>query len=543
MKVVADGQTSDAILARFEDNISERDVKQPFRFTYTKTTNAVNTPSFSGSDARVLILTASQLTGHGKTVGSLFEGVYESNVRPPAAKRLTDNIAEDPMRILLETLDSTFADQTDDKGPFISHKRLAELQFEALHNCYMCVREKWIFPVDKYKYWVEVYWQCTRCLFGHNGFTPYKAKLDVIWRLVEAGNITLPFFHMSEAMEKSHHTASKDFHARSMRDGGYILRHQSSDFTELFFSFQRAMRLAILRLEKNSQSINNVVEKFVDHMTDNNFGTSPVKSEQTTPTYLELVEASVEPAPPNFGAEVQEKEDILRGFTFTLVGDFDGTTQPILAKKIEQLGGKVVNGSKLDTMAANGGVSHFLCVIDSRTKLDEFVNKTINAKMTGKFLATTNMNTTYVLPSFILECYKQTKLVPLGDSLITIDEAHQQMFRRRHATLESRLIIRQKKAAKTGHEMVEDVSAVCAYNRYKRKIDGRDKTVPPAKKRRIDPRVQSRRLRGWCKFRRTVEQKHEAGRLWKSLTDVVKRQYEDQDADDDLNDLTAFDNV
>lgn len=203
--------------------------------------------------------------------------------------------------------------------------------------------------VGELKKWVEVYYQCNFLLFNEvKAMTPYKAKLMVLINILESGNIRSLYDHLTEATENSNHGSHANYQSHTMKDGGRIDRHTSSDFADLFQSYMNGFTLGIeneipLTLEKlfsinrrqpkKTQNVSNVVEdECIDSDTaesddDDNSGPPIVVVDQEDldppdvffSQYFEIASKPVlEPR-----LFIGKKVDILRGLHFMTIGYFE----------------------------------------------------------------------------------------------------------------------------------------------------------------------------------------------------------------------------
>ena len=122
-----------------------------------------------------------------------------------------------------------------------SESQSESLQFQSLFQLLEFLRQREITDLQKCKNLYETYYQCALCLFGDRGPTPYKLKIDMLLRIYEKGEILSPIHYMTEGTKRSHHTASKDYNSKTMRDGGNDAWNMSSNFLDIQFSFLRAV--------------------------------------------------------------------------------------------------------------------------------------------------------------------------------------------------------------------------------------------------------------------------------------------------------------
>lgn len=261
-------------------------------------------------------------------------------------------------------------------------KDAAEIQFKALNKCYEIARNKTRFDVDLYKFWVETYYQSTLVIFGSEAFTAYKLKLDIVWRLVESGNISLPWNHMTEGSENSHHTANKDYHSKTMRDGGISTRHLNSSYLDLYFSYMRAVNLSMEgnfrgRNDAQSEEYESLLEKWYLHRP---------KANCTPETYLKICGQAV-PRPTLRIGKKEPSDELFRGMTFTTLGNISKNISPgnnlttliQVRKLIKQMGGHNLLSTTLQNIDGGYLPSHY-CIFNDQIKFEIAVGEREPAK-------------------------------------------------------------------------------------------------------------------------------------------------------------------
>ena len=195
----------------------------------------------SGSDAMVIVSPACDIGISG--IGELLEGVlYEDVIAPhvQANKRSLEILQE-----LHPDLSIIKDKNTNKEGP--SERTIVDLLFSYNKRILAFGRnpEKTSKDWEELKSYVEIYFHCGKILFNNRCQTPYKVKYHVMVELLRCGAIRSLYDHMSEGTEHSNHETQSIFAMHSMRDGGYVTRHQASEFTDIFTSFAKALQLGI----------------------------------------------------------------------------------------------------------------------------------------------------------------------------------------------------------------------------------------------------------------------------------------------------------
>ena len=287
-------------------------------------------------------------------------------------------------------------------------RKLADLQFQSLYRLLELLRKRELpeTTLQRCRELYETYYQCTKILFGEPGLTPYKVKLDMLLRIVKKGKILSPFYYMTEGTEKSHHTASKDYYSKTMRDGGYDARNMSSNYLDIQFSFLRAIKLC--------QSKVAMLRMYGHPLADED-----VKS------YHAICQ---EPIPePKLG--LQRTEDIFKGINFIVLGNYaqfkEFRTQGSIEEKITENGGTILNNTDILKRSKLSFLNHHYCVLPNRKCIDSFTRG--DAGTTQAFYHTTLGNWTYISVKFILKCLENKSLLDPTEDVFEIDRSN---FRR-----------------------------------------------------------------------------------------------------------------
>ena len=235
-------------LRRFEDNLTKRYVKCNPRFQFEIANGKVGPVSLSGSDATAILANPSELEGSRafEKPASIFAGVYH-----PDDERI--NLQGIAAESVFAELHPKMKHGPDEQSPlgYFKLKQLAEANFQSLNLCFLLLRSKSAWDdekLDKYKDALDSFYTSTNLLFSGEAkldFTPYMLKLDLVWRVQQAGFIAHPYNHLGEGGEKGHHTASNYYYNKTMRDGGRTDRHCDSQFTDLHYGFIGIARLAL----------------------------------------------------------------------------------------------------------------------------------------------------------------------------------------------------------------------------------------------------------------------------------------------------------
>ena len=136
----------------------------------------------------------------------------------------------------------------------------------------------------------------------------------MLLRIYEKGEILSPFHYMTEGNEKSHHTASKDYNSKTMRDGGNDAWNMSSNFLDIHFSFLRAVDFC--------SSKANLLRRY------------RLSNEDVVKSYLEICrEPIIEPV-----LDFNRTAEIFRCMTFIVLGTYGNIrqTQALVSKKQSQ---------------------------------------------------------------------------------------------------------------------------------------------------------------------------------------------------------------
>lgn len=344
-----DAAARNALINRFESNLSERDVKPPrFAFSFNKGSDGkmkCGPISLSGREAITAIADMDELKDATQVTSELFEGVFTQN------KLLGSGENSDCISVLRELHPDLFNQPhvSNPDGPRnnITLLNACELWRRSLNRMSILLRgSKDGFSGDTmtdYIFWGETYYQVSRALFDTKlGITPYKVKLLLIPQLVESGFIRTPWDHMTEGLEKSNHHSHKNFQTRSMRGGG---QHYNPDpmFHELFLSF-----CSLLKISRCTEILNKHSVCYEALCSSN------IDIDQS---FLNVCEKTVQPACLPIGEKLPMSQ-LFQGLRFYVHGHYSGIchkngskmTNESLKLLIKQLGGIVMEKSALDVI-------------------------------------------------------------------------------------------------------------------------------------------------------------------------------------------------
>ena len=417
-------------LETLADNITLLGVKNNPRFTFEVTTQAsggkkVARPSFSGSDALVILADEQDLVDCSTYVRPLFSGVFLPGTQKVP---VTSNLHSTGV---LENLCPKFVHTANSENisvKFFYYRDLAEINFSALNECFTLLRSRAPWDnakITKYKEAVDVFYASTDVLFTGEAdcdLTPYMLKLDLMWRLMEPrkdeqGN-TLPAYikhiwnHLGEGGEKSHHIATGIYHNKTMRDGGIADRHHVSEFIDIRQSYVSIARIA---MEATPEDEPDPIVRSYDQLI--RVCRESVNTEvENKRTYLDITREPI--GAPVFVAGVKTKGEQLRGLVFAALGGFPGEkvefngssmetlTQLTLRKMIVSMGGtwygalqKVVSNPLL--------ISSYYCVVANQTTLTNLATKIGSKLEPNKGLDECVKGPwKFIKVKFILDCYK-----------------------------------------------------------------------------------------------------------------------------------------
>lgn len=306
-----------AAIQNFENNLTQREVKRPFKFNIQN--HKCGQISLAGSEAGLAIAERDELGD--SVLSDLFHGVWLKSERIRYDERCHCHQVLKQLQPRLINPDS-----------YISLADAAELWRKSLNAIFQLIRNEKNFNLSAYKFWTEVYYQICLTVFGsEHAFTPYKLKLILIRNIVEAGYIKHPWNHLTEALEKSNHHAQKDFYSRTMMGGGGINSHDPK-FVELYISFTRILSRQ-LSVENDEDG---TVLSFLENYYQFQFNENP----KAQSSYSDIVCKPIPEINMDIGA-VREKRSLLLGMRFTILGNFSTARQSQIAASIKSLGGHV----------------------------------------------------------------------------------------------------------------------------------------------------------------------------------------------------------
>ena len=155
---------------------------------------------------------------------------------------------------------------------------------------------------------------------------------------------------MTEGTEKSHHTASKDYNSRTMRDGGNDAWNMSSNYLDIRFSFFRAFDL--------SSSKSKLLQQCPD---------------QIAKTYLQICQESIDVS----SLDIGKTSDIFRCMNFVVLGTYGhlNETQGSLERKILENAVIVLSNTDIINRSKLGFLSHHYCVLPNGKCIDTLEKK------------------------------------------------------------------------------------------------------------------------------------------------------------------------
>ena len=204
---------------------------------------------------------------------------------------------------------------------------------------------------------------------------------------------------MTEGTEKSHHTASKDYNSRTMRDGCNDAWNMSSKYLDIRFSLFRAIDL--------SSSKSKLLQQCPD---------------QITKTYLQICQESIdEPS-----LDIGRTSDIFRCIHFVVLGTYGHLkeTQGSLERNILKNVGIVLSNTDIINRSKFSFLSHHYSVLPNSKCIDTLVKNTPGTKETLTTKAvnhTTLGNWIYLKAEFITDCVKKNMLMDPKNYFFELD--------------------------------------------------------------------------------------------------------------------------
>ena len=319
-------------ISKLECNITQRNVKPP-RFSFEIVDKLCKAVSLSFRDAEVIISDCTRTSEFGRMDIPIFEGVYSfEEAHVYKTDQANENTPYNVLMSLVDGLETSFP-----KGIGISQRKLTDLQFQSLYQLLAILRQRELTDLQRCKDLFETYYQSTICLFGDRALTPYKLKIDMLLRIFKKGEILTPFNYMTEGTETSHHTASKDYNSRTMRDGGNDAWNMSSNNLDIRFFFR-----AIDLLSSKSK----LLQQCPDQMAK---------------TYLQICQESIDVP----SLDIGRTSDIFRCMNFVVLGTFGHLkeTQGSLGRKILENAGIVLSNTDIINRSKLSFLSHHYCVL------------------------------------------------------------------------------------------------------------------------------------------------------------------------------------
>ena len=390
-------------ISKLECNNTQRNVK-PSRFSFEIVDKLCKTVSLSFRDAEVIISDCTRTREYGRMDIPIFEGVYSfEEAHVYKADQANENTPYNVLISFVDGLETSFP-----KGIGISQRKLANLQFQSLYQLLELLRQRELTDLQSCKDLYETYYQSTICLFGDRALTPYKLKIDMLLRIFEKGEILAPFNYMTEGTEKSHHTASKDYNSRTMRDGGNGAWNMSSNYLDIRFSFFRAIDL--------SSSKSKLLQQCPDRIAK---------------TYLQICQESIDVP----SLDIGRTSDIFRCMNFVVLGTYGDLkeTQGSLERKILENAGIVLSNTDILIRSKLSFLSHHYCVLPNSKCIDTLVKNTPGTNetlVTKAVYHTTLGNWIYLKAEFITECVKRNMLMDPKEYTFELDDTARAKLRK-----------------------------------------------------------------------------------------------------------------
>ena len=524
-------------LQTLADNITLRGVKSNPRFSFEITSNSkgnrkVSRPSFSGSDALVIMANPDELKDSAVT-DSLFNGVYRVGA--------TKLPLELPSAKVLAELRKELVHVTDDGTKYFTFKEVAEANLNSLNECFAMLRSRkpWKTTIvdqgrtmmEKYKDCVDVFYASTDVLFSGEpdcDLTPYMLKLDLMWRLLDGGHIKHIWNHLGEGGEKSHHIATALYHNKTMRDGGSEDRHQVSEFMDIRYSF---IQIGQKAMEKRNED--DFYIKSYSELIEVCRCVGPITHSRT---YLDVTREKV--PTPIFVPGVKPKGEQLKGLVIGILGNctaklkqkgkqkgewetvnFNGNyeklTQITLRKLVVSLGGMWYDNLQKIVMTPTSG---YFCIVRNQVTLDYMATKIGTLESTKSFEETIRGPWKFKSYNFILDCYNNSMCKPDSNTSevpdpfkysLSLNTRFTRILKRQHSEI-STLLSNQQNGA-TG---CKTVSAISAYKKHKREQEEKTKKIKKKLKKRtalkistdLTSRSQSTSQLAYNKFRKEISQ-------------------------------------
>ena len=362
---------------RLRDNIRARDLR--INISYSSEGKLTQPISLSGSCAMTILEPRQAIAaGGGQTVCDIFTGVYSSN------QKVACGANSRPLRILRELRPDLRAD-----GEQPGWGQLSEINFSSLLETVRGLRDKKAAEnLQQIQLSYETFYQSTVLLFTASVITPYMLKLDIVRRLLVSKKIESAWCHLTEALEKSNHTSTNFYHAKSMRDGGRDGCNFSSDYGDIYHLYVRVIQSALD--EDSTCSHSKLVEDF-----------AKICQPDGPESYLQVVRNT---SVPQLKLGKTTEGEQFYGMKFYVHGGFTKHKKEDIQQIILGMGGYIVAPDSVKKLHAYTKSMPFFVVIQDFTILEDRFCKSVTMKKTDTFLETTKGNWRYVSVAYILDC-------------------------------------------------------------------------------------------------------------------------------------------
>ena len=278
---------------------------------------------------------------------------------------------------------------------------------------------KTVADVDELNKWVEVFFHCNILLFNEvQAFTSYKSKLILLPALLEAGGVKCLYEHLTEGTANSNHGSHRIYQQHSMRDGGYVTRHVSSEFSDPWQSYMNGIELG---LKEQKVSIEQLTEMTGGYM---------LVGKTFFETYLQIVTTPI----PTAVLAIGRTHLPLRGMSFEMIGNFtkvngkpamNSVTGPRLKNLVTQMGGSLIEGRFANMCESFNKLQQCYVVLQD----DEYLRIYIEGdymrqnKVSGNLVQSTRGDFNYIKADFLIQCHISGCLLDPAPFPIEVDHS------------------------------------------------------------------------------------------------------------------------